>query len=63
MQIILVNNHGNKLVDEYKTDDHARYGNHHVIGQAAHHAENAAVPALRRLPNNSRINNVIKLLK
>lgn len=39
MQIILVNNHGNKLVDEYKTDDHARYGNHHVIGQGFYHVK------------------------
>ena len=45
MQIILVNNHGNKLVDEYKTDDHSRYGNHHVIGQGFYHVKNTGVPS------------------
>ena len=45
MQIILVNNHGNKLVDEYKTDDHSRYGNHHVVGQGFYHIKNAGVPS------------------
>lgn len=48
MQIILVNNHGNKLVDEYKTDDHAHYGNHHVIGQGFYHVKNTGVPSAGR---------------
>ena len=45
MQIILVNNHGNKLVDEYKTDDHARYGYHHIFRKVLYHRKHSAVPS------------------
>ena len=44
MQVIFVNDHGNKLIDEYKADNHSRYGNHHIVGQGFYHIKNTGVP-------------------
>ena len=44
MQVVFVNDHGDQFIDEYKADDHTRYGNHHVIGQGFYHVKNAGVP-------------------
>ena len=44
MQVVFINDHGNKLIDEYKADNHTRYGDHHVVGQGFYHIKNTGVP-------------------
>ena len=54
MHIILFGEHGNQLIAQHKGYDHSGNRYNHRIRQILDQAENTAVPALGRLPNNSR---------
>lgn len=51
MQVVFVGNHLDQFQRHYNRQNHTGDGNHDGVGEVLDHAENAAVPALRRLPN------------
>ena len=44
MHIVLIHDHCNQLIAEYRTDDHARYGYHHIFRKVLYHRKHSAVP-------------------
>ena len=54
MEIVPVNNHGDKLIGQDKGYYQPRDWHHHVIAQIAYHGENSGIPCRRSLPHFSR---------
>ena len=51
MQVVLVCNHLDQVYSHHDSQDHTCNRHHDGVGQILNHTENAAVPALQRLPN------------
>ena len=51
VEIVPVNNHGDKLIGQDKGNNQPRNRHHHIIAQIAYHGENPGVPCRRSLPH------------
>lgn len=51
MHVVLFRQHGDQLITKYKCDNHTGNRYNDRLGKILYHAVNAAIPALRCLPN------------